>query len=97
MAMMIPGFIPYKKLLVYFTGLIEDSAAAGLLIHSLQHVTSILLIIYFVLILPANINAAMNHIDLEKASDKGPGIKYLWFRVPLQIVFIAWTYFSGLY
>ena len=36
MAMMIPDFIPFKKALVYFTGVIEILAAAGLLISSYQ-------------------------------------------------------------
>lgn len=25
----------------------------------------------------------------------GPGARYLWFRVPLQGLFIAWVYFSA--
>lgn len=37
------------------------------------------------LILPANIYAAMNNVDHEKASVAGKGMNYLWFRIPLQI------------
>lgn len=97
MILMMPDFIPFKKIFVYFTGFVEASAAIGLLIHSLLHITAILLIIFFILILPANINAAIKHIDFQKATNEGKGTKYLWFRIPLQVLFIAWTYYFALF
>jgi uncharacterized membrane protein len=97
MALMIPDFFPFKKILVYITGIIEISAAAGLLIHPLLRLTAFLLIAFFVLILPANINAALNHIDYQKGTNDGNGTSYLWFRIPLQVFFIGWTYFFALY
>jgi uncharacterized membrane protein len=45
-----------------------------------------------VLILPANIQAAIKRIDYQKGTTDGPGVNYLWFRVPLQILFITWVY-----
>jgi uncharacterized membrane protein len=96
MMLMMPDFIPYKKELVYFTGVVEIAAAIGLLIPSLRHVTAILLIIFFILVLSANINAAIRKVDYEKATYDGPGIRYLWFRLPLQIFLIAWVVYFGL-
>ena len=96
MAMMMPDFIPFKKELVYLTGLIEIAAAFGLLFFRLQRITAWLLIIFFVLILPANINAALRNLDYQTGSSAGHGVGYLWFRVPLQVLFIAWTYFFGI-
>jgi uncharacterized membrane protein len=96
MVMMIPDFIPFKKALVYFTGVIEILAAVGLLIPSLKVLTAWLLIVFFILLLPANINAAIRHIDYQKGNFEGSGVNYLWFRVPLQILFILWTYFSAI-
>ncbi len=96
MVMMIPDFIPFKKALVYFTGVIEILAAAGLLISSYQVLTAWLLIVFFIVLLPANINAAIRHIDYQKGTFTGSGLTYLWFRVPLQILFILWTYFSAI-
>ena len=96
MIMMIPDLIPFKKGMVYFTGVIEIAAAAGLLIPGLQVLTGWLLILFFLLLLPANINAAIRHIDYQKGTFEGPGAKYLWFRVPLQILFILWTYFAAI-
>jgi uncharacterized membrane protein len=96
MVMMIPDFIPFKKGLVYFTGAIEIAAAAGLLIPALQVLTAWLLILFFILLLPANISAAIRHVDYQKGTFEGSGVIYLWFRVPLQLLFILWTYFSAI-
>ncbi len=92
MTMMIPGFVPFKKQIVYLTGVFEIAAAIGLLIPSFQLWTAWLLILFFVVILPANIQAAIKKIDYQKGRNDGPGLNYLWFRVPLQIFFIAWVY-----
>ncbi|MFT3749938.1 MAG: hypothetical protein QM768_16585 [Agriterribacter sp.] len=97
MEMMLPGFIPFKKAVVYFTGLAEIAAAIGLQVPALITTTGWLLILFFLLILPANIYAAIKKIDYQKAVTEGPGKKYLWFRIPLQIFFIAWTYFAAIY
>jgi len=48
MTMMMPGFIPFKKGLVYFTGIIEIAAAIGLLIPGLKVLTAWLLILFFI-------------------------------------------------
>lgn len=96
MTMMIPSFIPFKKEFVYFTGIIEIAAALGLLIPNFRLLTAWLLILFFTLLLPANINAAIRHIDYQKGTFEGAGTKYLWFRVPLQILFILWVYFAAI-
>ncbi|WP_419699906.1 DoxX family protein [Mucilaginibacter sp. NFX135] len=96
MAMMMPSFIPYKKQVVYITGVIEIAAAAGLLIPTTRTLTAWCLILFFIVLTPANINAAMKHINMEKGTFDGPGPAYLWFRIPLQLLFIAWVYWSCL-
>lgn len=45
------------------TGIIEIAAATGLFIPGLSVVTGWLLIVFFILILPANIYAAVKHVD----------------------------------
>jgi len=92
MEMMLPTFIPYKTEVVYLTGIIELAAAIGILIPSFRAITAMLLITFFFLILPANIYAAIKHIDYQKATFNGSGLNYLWFRIPLQILFIVWAY-----
>ncbi len=96
MSMMIPDFIPFKTEAVYLTGIIEIAAAIGLFIPKLRVLTAWLLIVFFILILPSNINAALNQIDYQKGTFDGNGPIYLWFRIPLQIVFIVWTYLSAI-
>lgn len=91
---MIPGNIPFKKEIVYLTGLIEIAAAIGLQLAAVRELTGMLLIIFFVLIIPANIYAALRHIDYQAGTYEGNGPRYLWFRVPLQVLFIAWTALS---
>jgi uncharacterized membrane protein len=96
MAMMLPEFIAYKTATVYLTGMIEIAAAIGILIPGLRTITGWLLMAFFILILPANIYAAIKHIDYQKGTFDGNGLTYLWFRVPLQILFIVWTYCSSI-
>ena len=92
MALMIPEMIPFKTGLVYLTGLLEIAAAIALLIPGLKLPTGWLLICFFILLLPANIYGAIQQLDYQKGTFDGNGIPYLWFRVPLQLLFIVWTY-----
>lgn len=96
MTMMLPDFIPYKTEIIYLTGVIEIVAAFGLFISPLRIITGWLLILFFILILPANIYAAIKHIDYQKATFDGNGLTYLCFRIPLQFLFIAWVYLSSI-
>jgi uncharacterized membrane protein len=93
MVEMMPEFLPMKKEIVYLTGILEFLAAVGLLIGKLSKITAILLIIYFVAILPANIVGSFKQVNLGGMEY---GAMYLLFRVPLQILFIFWTYYFGI-
>ncbi len=94
MSLMLPDFIPYKFELVYFTGVLEMMAAIGLLLPKYRKLTGWLLIVFLVLIIPSNIYATIKHVNLENATFDGDGPNYLWYRIPLQIFFIGWTYLS---
>ncbi len=94
---MMPDFLPFKKEIVMLTGFIEIAAAIGLLIPRIEYLVSELLILFFIFILPANIHAAAKNIDYQKGTNDGHGLLYLWFRIPLQIFFIAWVYFFGMW
>lgn len=97
MTMMLPDFIPYKREVVYLTGFIEIAAAVGLFIPSLRQITAWLLIVFFILVLPANIYAAMHQVNYQKGTLDGEGMIYLWFRIPLQVLFITWVYLSAIH
>jgi uncharacterized membrane protein len=96
MALMLPDFIPYKVALVYLTGILELLAAIGLLLLRFRTMTAWCLIVFFVLLTPANIYAAIKHVNLETATFDGPGLSYLWYRIPLQVFFIGWIYLSAI-
>ena len=98
MAMMIPDFIPAKIFWVYFTGIIEIAAGVGLMIPSVREITAVLLIVFYVLVFAANINASKKKINIFKADYTGPGMNYLYKeRIPMQIILIAWTWYFGSY
>lgn len=96
MAMMLPDFIPYKTEVIYATAVIEVVLAVALLAPRLQLWSGWILILYFIGVLPANIYAALHHIDYQSGTLDGPGPRYLWFRVPLQLLFIAWTWLCAI-
>lgn len=97
MSMMIPDFFPFKTTTVYLTGVAEIIFAIGLLIPNYRVVTAWAIIGFLVLVLPANIYASIRHVNYQDASFGGAGLNYLWFRIPLQILFIGWAYFSAIF
>ncbi|SEQ94001.1 DoxX family protein [Pedobacter rhizosphaerae] len=95
MAAMVPLFIPKKVEIVVATGILEILFAIGLGIPAIRYPVGILLILFLLAILPANIYAAKHSINYENLYKQGPGLKYLWFRIPFQFFLIAWVwYFS---
>jgi uncharacterized membrane protein len=96
MAKMIPAIVPFKKEMIMATGIIEIAAAVGLHVKKYRTLTAWLLILFFIAILPANIKAAFDHLDYKTGMYNGNGPAYLWFRVPLQLLFIVWTYLSSI-
>lgn len=95
MVLMMPDFLPVKLELVYLTGLIEILLGLGLLIERTRKLSSLLLILFLIAILPANIVAAIKHVNIQAADFTGPSLAYLWFRIPLQLLFIGWVYVFG--
>src|SRR5688572_1106952 len=97
MTQMLPQWLPFRRGLVYLTGLLEMAAAVGLLWPALRPPTAWALLAFFALVLPANVHAARTHLDYQHGTATGPGLGYLWFRVSLQLLFMAWTWYFGYY
>ncbi|MHA4810156.1 DoxX family protein [Flavitalea flava] len=97
MIMMVPDIIPCRKFVVYASGVLEGLAAVGLLIPAVRHLTGWVLLAFFIFVLPVNIYAASSRVNYQNASFTGPGPSYLWFRVPLQVLFIAWIFFFSIH
>ena len=90
LAAMVPPVFPAPVLLVYATGVLELVFALLLLVRP-SPALGWLLIAFFVALLPANVYSAIERVGMG-----GHGPAYLWFRVPLQLLFIGWAaYFGG--
>ena len=90
---MMPEFMPAKRELIYFTGVCELAAVIGLLWNRTSRLASVLLVIFFVLVLPANIAGSLKSVKFG-GMEYGP--LYLLFRIPLQLFFIWWVWFFGI-
>ncbi|HMO81236.1 MAG TPA: hypothetical protein PKD24_10635 [Pyrinomonadaceae bacterium] len=92
MVQMMPDILPAKRELVYLTGVLELLAAGGLLWQRAAAIVSLLLIVFFLAVLPANIAGSLKEIEMG-GMEYGP--LYLIFRIPLQFFFIWWAWFFG--
>ncbi|MFG3155337.1 hypothetical protein ACGF7W_25185 [Streptomyces sp. NPDC048219] len=81
---MVPPVVPVPHAMVYVTGALELFGAAGLIRATTRPAAGICLAALFVLMLPANIYAALADIPLN-----GAPATPLWFRIPEQVLFIV--------
>ena len=95
MAQMLPDFVPQRELIVLVSGFLEILLGIGLLIPQLSKKVGVGLILFLIAVLPTNVYAALNEVNYQTGELDGPGLNYLWFRVPLQLFFIGWVYFSS--
>ncbi len=94
MALMIPTFVPFPELITIVTGVFEIVAGIMLIVGKFKKVVVWLVLLFFIVIVPANINAAIHHVNFEAGNYTGAGREYLWFRIPLQLFFILWLWLS---
>src|SRR5690606_36451640 len=59
LVLMLPDFVPFRMTIIYLTGVTEIILAIGLLVPATRRWSGILLAIYFVAILPANVYKAL--------------------------------------
>lgn len=93
MVQSMPEFLPYKTGLVYATGVLELLGAIGLLLPATARISAMALILFFIVVLPANIIGSIKHVELG-GMENGP--VYLFFRIPLQVLFIVWAWYFGI-
>ncbi|HXA56268.1 MAG TPA: DoxX family protein [Candidatus Acidoferrum sp.] len=86
---MIPSWIPSPRAIVYFTGICEIAGALGLFVPQLNRAAGAALVLFFLAILPANIQAVKAGITL-----RGKPPTDLILRIPMQLLFIAWVWWS---
>ena len=84
-----PPALPWPLALVYISGVAEILGGLGVLVPSTRKLAGWGLIALLIAVFPANIYAAVHG-----AGSIPPWI--LWARLPFQIVFIAWVYWTTL-
>ena len=82
-----PPYIPYHYELIIISGIFEVIFSAGLLFKASIKITSWLLAIFFIAILPSHIHVSLNGIEFFGITSK----YLLWLRTLLQSVFIFWA------
>ena len=60
----VPSFVPWPAQVVWLTGFAEIAGAIGLMVPRLQKAAGIGLALYAICVFPANINHAVNQIDI---------------------------------
>lgn len=82
----VPAVLPAKLWLVWISGVAEIAGGLGLLVPRTRRWAGYGLIALYVAVFPANINMAVNHIQM---GDSPLPAWAPWVRLPFQAVFIA--------
>ncbi|PSB50305.1 DoxX family protein [Chamaesiphon polymorphus] len=85
----VPDYLPYHLELVYISGFFEILGGIGILVPPVSQAAAWGLLLLFIAVFPANINMAINEIDLPHIPDSSV---LRWGRLPLQAVLIAWAW-----
>ena len=84
-----PPFLPWPLALIYISGVAEILGGLGVLVPPARKLAGWGLIALLLAVFPANLYAAFHG-----AGSIPPWI--LWARLPFQLVFIAWVYWTCL-
>jgi uncharacterized membrane protein len=85
----VPSSLPHPLLIVYISGFFEIAGGIGILIPRVSQGAAWGLILLFIAVFPANINMAINQIDLPGIPDSSV---LRWGRLPFQAVLIFWAW-----
>lgn len=86
----VPDALPYPLALVYISGFFEILGGLGLFHPRTRRAAAWGLVALYVAVFPANINMAINEIQLTEGGDLP--VWAMWARLPLQAVFIGVAY-----
>src|SRR3990167_1983370 len=84
-----PPIFPAPLFLVYLSGAFEILGGLGLLLKKTRRFAAWGLIALFIAIFPANIYMAINNISIDGIPSNPI---FLWLRLPLQALLVAWAY-----
>ncbi|MCP5118976.1 MAG: DoxX family protein [bacterium] len=89
---MMPQWLPWHLELVYLSGVAEILCAAGLVVPQTRRIAGWCAMALLLAIFPANIHVAVSGGMVEGLPQDG---WYYWLRLPLQLVYIAWAWWSS--
>lgn len=87
-ARIVPPFLPNPRALVYVSGVAEIVGGLALLIPALRPWAGLWLVALLVAVFPANVYMAL----APERAGFGLAPVWLWLRLPLQLVLIAWVW-----
>lgn len=90
---MMPDYLPWHLALIYVSGVAEVAGGIGVCIPKWRRAAGWGLIALLIAIFPANLHMALNDIPLN---GKHLPSWVLWSRLPVQLLMIAWVYWSCL-
>jgi uncharacterized membrane protein len=86
----VPPWLPAPLLLVQLSGLAEIAGGVGVLVPRLRRAAGLGLVALLVAVYPANVHMALHPESFaDVATPAG-----LYFRLPLQLVALAWTWWA---
>jgi uncharacterized membrane protein len=87
----LPEFVPGRERVIFGTGVIEMLFAVGLAAPSRwRREVALALAAYLIAVFPANVYVALSGVRIEGL----PGASHPWLRLPLQAVYVAWTFWA---
>jgi uncharacterized membrane protein len=93
----VPPQLPAPRLLVWISGVFEIALGLGLLPRSTRRLAGYGLVALFIAVVPANIYMAAANVQLQGMPEwfRQPPQLALWLRLPFQLVFIAWAWWTS--
>ncbi len=88
-----PPYLPWHQALVDISGWAEIVGGLGVLFRPTRRAAAWGLIALLIAIFPANIHAALHGMRIG-GQPVAPWV--LWLRLPFQLVFLAWVYWTCL-
>lgn len=92
MLQLLPPILPFRKELVWLTGVLEIIIAFMLFFQRTRRTASKVAFAILVMFFPANVYGAFNAVDF---GGHALGVSYLLVRLPLQLLLLFWAYWFG--
>ncbi len=90
--LIVPGWVPEARLVVFATGACEIAGAVALMTGRLRYAAGTMLALYAVCVYPANVKHALDSVAIGGTKT---GWGYHGPRLAFQPVFVWWALFAG--